>query len=206
LTAEAKDSKDLTKKWEKPAKSSKKVKDWQSKVKKAHKGVYSLSSAAGSSGKTSTRSPLVIPPENPEATKAKLKGRRDINRATLENARNKLEQARAGYASSQAAFQKSTTELNAISQQLGDLRSDLAKLADEQVTLATVRDVLESCIGFLITLKDKVTELTMFFSSINVLIKVAVDTSVNKFEQYVAQGIKELGNGKPIADRIHQVS
>lgn len=80
---------------------------------------------------------------------------------------------------SREAFQKSTTELNIPLQQLGDLRSDFAKLADEKVILATVRNILETCIGFLISLKDKVSELTMLFSSIDVLTKVAVDTSIN---------------------------
>ncbi|KAK6504763.1 hypothetical protein TWF481_006702 [Arthrobotrys musiformis] len=195
-----------SKEWKKPGKNSDIVKGWVKAVSDDLKSVRKLSASSSSRPGFSPGNPPVIFQDR--AAKAKVKAKTDINRATLEAAQAQTEISQKGLIATQDIYKKSVDDVVELEGKLGKIEAEMAKLTEKKLTLEVVRDVIRNCIAYLIQLKDKITQLAKFFTTVASIVRSAVNTAVIPYEKHMQIAFRSKVNGKIISqtllELIHQ--
>ncbi|KAK5988879.1 hypothetical protein PT974_10376 [Cladobotryum mycophilum] len=194
LQAEAKKAKGL-KDWKQPSKSSSTVKGWVKNVNSCITSVTKLTAKSKRRAGTNTgRSPILF--HTNTAAKENVKARTDLAAATIENSRNQLELQLSTYKSSQGDYMKSADRVLDIQEKLATIRREISEYGQQQTKLSEVRDLLRSCIAFLIDLREQIEILIRFFHTISTLVRLAVTKQVKPFGIHVKNAAKELEDTK----------
>ncbi|KAI3317283.1 hypothetical protein HD806DRAFT_541339 [Xylariaceae sp. AK1471] len=193
IQAEAKKAKGL-KDWKQPAKTSSTVKGWVKTVDQCIAGATKLTSTSKRRAGTHTGRAPVLFTTNP-AAEAIVKARTDLTRAMIENSRNQLEIQLQTYRGSQNDYMKATDRVIDIQEKLANIRKEIAEYGQNENKLSEVRevrDLLRSCIAFLIDLRQQLEILMQFFSSLALLVKSAVTKQVKPFSTHVKNAAQSL--------------
>ncbi|KAF7622419.1 hypothetical protein F9C07_2286161 [Aspergillus flavus] len=198
MNEERKKSNDA-KEWKKPADDSKIVKGWRTAVDKSLNGTKKMQSKAKASRTQTAGNPnynITVPDNSAD----QIQARKDLTQATVDAATARLEMAMNAYLEQQKMAQEMHTQTLKLQEELAKVHSELAQLGQKKLTLEDVRRVLRDCISYLIQLKDNVRKLTIFFSTLSMLVGSAVEKQVIPFIQLT----KEVGDDRTQGNLVNQ--
>ncbi|KAE8400600.1 hypothetical protein BDV37DRAFT_286474 [Aspergillus pseudonomiae] len=193
LDAERKKSRDVN--WTALDDDSPEVKKWRetvadllSKAQKLH------AKSMASNQQAVSRPPLLF--KIPDNSAKEIEARKDLCQQTIDSARVKLQISLDALTAQQETAHKMTQECLKLQNELASIRQEIASLNTQKTTLEEVRRVLRNCIAFLIQLKDQVTRLTIFFSTVATLIDSANKSHVQPFTKLIGSASEALAKQK----------
>lgn len=124
------------KEWKKPADDSSLVKGWRKAVTKSLQSTMNLQAKFKASGGGVANRPHMIFKVD-DNQKAQIDARKDLTRATIENAKAHLQIALEGYLAQQETARKMNESTLRMQQEMATVRRELAQLDQKKITLVS---------------------------------------------------------------------
>lgn len=135
IQKEAEKAKQVSGGWNKPSKSDTIVTEWVTAVSDAIATITELITAAKSSPRVPNGKPPAVPAMG--ISQNTMDRAYALNKSTTESAQVALEVAQKGYHATQETYKQAGDKVVEVQNNFGNLRGELAKLGQEEVTLVS---------------------------------------------------------------------
>ncbi|ESZ97912.1 hypothetical protein SBOR_1711 [Sclerotinia borealis F-4128] len=194
LNKEATDAKTVSKVWKQP--EDKQIKNWLDIVEKGLAAVQKIEAARKGSKQASrpSQSPVNLTLASPPAVAGQ-----SVSQHVVAAHRFLVETAKQGYRNSSNALDQMKREIAELQSNVSQITAKGQNLAAEKLTLQDIKEVLKDCIDYVITLKDHITRMLIFFRTF----KNRVDTVMtSQLEPFTGRVQKIINNHKLLFDLI----
>ncbi|TGO12648.1 hypothetical protein BTUL_0084g00060 [Botrytis tulipae] len=163
----AKNAKTVGKDWEQP--TDKQVKEWLKIVEKGLAAVQKIEVARKASKQVSrpAMSPVPLALASPPAVAGQ-----SVSQHVVSAHRFLVDTAREGHTTARIALDQMKKDLAELQSNVSEITAKGQNLAGAKLTLKDIKEVLNDCIDYVITLKDHITRMLIFFRTF----KTRVDT------------------------------
>ncbi|EMR86231.1 hypothetical protein ACHAPC_000156 [Botrytis cinerea] len=176
LEKEVKSAKTVGKEWEHP--KDKEVKEWLEMVEEALTAVQKIEAARKGSKQASrpSASPVSLALASPPAVAGQ-----SVSQHVVSAHRFLVDTAKEGYQTASSAVDQMKKELAELQSNVSEITSKGQNLAGTKLTLKDIKEVLKDCIDYVITLKDHITRMLIFFRTFKSRVDTVMMSQVKPF-------------------------
>ncbi|KAF7961119.1 hypothetical protein EAE96_000786 [Botrytis aclada] len=172
----AKSAKTVGKDWEQP--TEKEIKKWLDKVEEGLAAVQKIEAARKGSKQASR--PAVSPVSLALASPPAVAGQ-SVSQHVVSAHRFLVETAREGHTTAKLALDQMKKDLVELQSNVSEITAKGQNLAGAKLTLKDIKEVLNDCIDYVITLKDHITRMLIFFRTFKTRVDTVMMSQIEPF-------------------------
>ncbi|TGO28954.1 hypothetical protein BPAE_0021g00360 [Botrytis paeoniae] len=203
LEKQAKSAKTVGKDWEQP--TDKKIKEWLEIVEEGLAAVQKIEVAR--KGSTQASRPSVSPVNLALASPPAVSGQ-SVSQQVVSAHRFLVDTAKEGHKTASIAVDQMKKDLSELQSNVSEITSKGQNLAGAKLTLKDIKEILKDCIDYVITLKDHITRMLIFFRTFKTRVDTVMMSQLEPFTGRVENIInnhKFFEQFKDIADMYRQI-
>ncbi|QPC72359.1 hypothetical protein HYE68_003111 [Fusarium pseudograminearum] len=173
--------------WVKPDRKSEFFKDLDTRITRCASTALALDAASKSTpGGVGGGSATLHPPKSTtEERIANMNYKASVAEQAVKSATTKMLSTQETYKATLDTYMKQSEQLLQVQDNLLKARQEVESLTAEKMTLESVKKTLVQCIGYLAELKDRISNLVVFFSGLKNLIDTCIGSHVEPFKKEI---------------------